>query len=237
MRIVCSAAWKPNVSGISTDLVLYSEHGAQLVHHYRVYCDCISHGSLSGTFMAKLTDFTNRACAETRSLAKCGRDSSTEPGSLLSRTAPSPLGPTHHTPDDDPSAGKLLGLWPLRRRLRCPSGSLSSGQPRRMSCQSRPNPGFPLLSTVLRRHLLWARFHQTGGDRPCRCVATRVSPHRISLWNRITHICTRSRPSYAHHCRSPSRRPLAMTWQNLTRRILVLLCLIPQCPTLCQWCL
>ena len=28
---------KSNVSGISTDVVLFSEHGAQLVHHYRVF--------------------------------------------------------------------------------------------------------------------------------------------------------------------------------------------------------
>ena len=75
-----NAALKPNVSGISNDMVLFSEHGAQLVHHYRVYSDCVSHGSLRGTFMAKLMDFTNRACAEVRSVTKRGRDPSTGPG-------------------------------------------------------------------------------------------------------------------------------------------------------------
>ena len=49
--------------------------------------------------MAKLSDFTNRACAEARSVAKCGRDSSIESGS-------SPLGPTRRPPDDDPPAQK-----------------------------------------------------------------------------------------------------------------------------------
>ena len=80
MRTAWIAALKPNVSGISTDVVLFSKHGAQLVHHYWVYGDCISHGSLRETFMAKLMDFTNQACAESRSVAKHGRDSSTGPG-------------------------------------------------------------------------------------------------------------------------------------------------------------
>ena len=61
------------MSGISTDVVLFSEHGAQLVHHYRVFDDCVSH-VLHGTFMAELLDLINRACAEARSVAKRGRD-------------------------------------------------------------------------------------------------------------------------------------------------------------------
>ena len=39
-------------------------------------------------------------------MAKHGRDSSTESGSSPSRPAPSPLGPTHHTPDHDHPAQK-----------------------------------------------------------------------------------------------------------------------------------
>ena len=58
-RTAWSVVLKPNVSGISTDMVLFNEHGAQLVHHYRVYGNCVYHGSLRGTCMAKLTDFTN----------------------------------------------------------------------------------------------------------------------------------------------------------------------------------
>ena len=95
--------------------------------------------------------------------------------------------------------GKLLGLWPLlrrlmsptfplRRRLRCPSGLLAErrlalfrpGQPRRTSQHPLEQ-----LSTVRHGHLLCARFRQTGGDRPCRCRCRyHVSPHRISLCNR-----------------------------------------------------
>ena len=56
--------------------------------------------------MAKLSEFTNRASTEAQSVAKCDRDSCTEPGSSLSRPAPSPLGPTHRTPADDPPARK-----------------------------------------------------------------------------------------------------------------------------------
>ena len=34
MRVAWSPSLKLNVSGISTDVVVFSEHGAQLVHHY-----------------------------------------------------------------------------------------------------------------------------------------------------------------------------------------------------------
>ena len=116
MRTAWNEALKLNVSRISTDVVLFSKHGAQLVyhygaqlvHHYGVYGNCVSHDSLHGIFLAKLTDFTNRACAEARSVAKRGRDSSTRSGSSPSHLAPSPLGPTHCTPDDDPPARKVV---------------------------------------------------------------------------------------------------------------------------------
>ena len=122
-------------------------------------------------------------------MAKRGRDSSSP--------APSPVGPTHRTPDHDPH-----GLWPLlhrlmtptfplRRCLCCPSDLIAErrlalfrpGQPHRTSRHlSEPRPGFTLQSTVLHRHLLCAHFHQTGGDQPCRCrCRSRVSPQRISL--------------------------------------------------------
>ena len=44
-------ALKPKVSGIYTDTALFSEHGAQLVHHYRVSRDCAAHASLRGSYM------------------------------------------------------------------------------------------------------------------------------------------------------------------------------------------
>ena len=65
-----------------------------------------THGSLRGTFMAELLDFTNRACAEARSLTKRGRDSSAESSSSPGRPAPWPISPTHRMPDDDPPARK-----------------------------------------------------------------------------------------------------------------------------------
>ena len=44
------AAWhtalKPKVLGVSINAVLFSEYGAQLVHHYRVFSDCAAHASL-----------------------------------------------------------------------------------------------------------------------------------------------------------------------------------------------
>ena len=105
-RSVWNAALNPNVLGISTDMVLFNEHRAQLVHHYRVYGDCVSHGSLRGTFMAELLDFTNRACAEARSVAKRGRDSNAESSWSPGRPALSPTSPMNRTPDDDPPARK-----------------------------------------------------------------------------------------------------------------------------------
>ena len=34
-----NAALKPKVSGVATDVMLFSQHGARLVHRYRVYRD------------------------------------------------------------------------------------------------------------------------------------------------------------------------------------------------------
>ena len=91
-------------------------------------------------------------------------------------------------------------------------------------------------SVVLRQRLLCARFHQTsGGDRPCQCRC-RISPNKISLWIQI-HSLTWSRASCTQRHQGPGCRHLAMIWQNLTRRILVLLCPVLQRLTSCQWCL
>ena len=54
----------PQVSGVSTDVVLFSEHGSLLVHHYRVVGRSAAHASLRGTFMTKLWVFTVWADAE-----------------------------------------------------------------------------------------------------------------------------------------------------------------------------
>ena len=82
------------------------------------------------------------------------------------------------------------------------------------------------------------RFHQTGGDRPCQCCCRyHVSLNKISLWIRILHSCTWWRPSCTQRHQGPGCRHLALIWQNLTQRLLVLLCPVLQYLTLCQWCL
>ena len=86
------------MSGIATDIMLFSQHRARLVHPYRVYGDCVPHHSLRGSFMSRLSDFTHWAC---------GRDSSTESISWPVRSALMPLGPAHRTPDHAPLAWKV----------------------------------------------------------------------------------------------------------------------------------
>ena len=49
---------KPQVSGVSTDVLLFSESGLSLMHHYWVFGAV--HGSLHGTFMGKLMLLTVR---------------------------------------------------------------------------------------------------------------------------------------------------------------------------------
>ena len=70
---VTRAAWhtalKPTVSGISTNVALFSEHGAPLVHHYQVFGDCAAHAS----FMIDLLYFTSQACAVVHWVGKCSR--------------------------------------------------------------------------------------------------------------------------------------------------------------------
>ena len=60
---VTRAAWhkalKPEVSGVLTDAVLFSENESQLVHHYRVFDQSMAHASLRGKFMPKLSLFTS----------------------------------------------------------------------------------------------------------------------------------------------------------------------------------
>ena len=100
---VTHAAWTaalgPKVSGIATDLMLFRQHGAQLVHRYRVYAYNLPHQSLRGSFMANLSRFTHQASAEARSATKRGRYSSSESASTL-------LGHAHRTPDSAPPARK-----------------------------------------------------------------------------------------------------------------------------------
>ena len=75
---VTRSAWvvvlRPRVSGIATDVLLFSQHDAWLVHRCREFADSVPHQPLRGLFMTKLSDFTHRASAETSMAAKRGCD-------------------------------------------------------------------------------------------------------------------------------------------------------------------
>ena len=92
-RAARTAALGPKVSSIATDMMLFRQHGARLVHWYRVYADNLPPLLLRGSFMAKLSRFTRRASAEACSAAKRSRHSSSESTPYTSRTSPSRTGP------------------------------------------------------------------------------------------------------------------------------------------------
>ena len=48
----------PQVSGVSTDILLFSERGAPLIHHYRVFGGGSAHVSLSGILYGLLSTNT-----------------------------------------------------------------------------------------------------------------------------------------------------------------------------------
>ena len=54
-------ALQPHVSGVSTDIVLFSERGAPLIDHYRVFGRGSAHNSLRGSYMIKLPVFAAQA--------------------------------------------------------------------------------------------------------------------------------------------------------------------------------
>ena len=73
MREAWHTALKTKVSGISTNVTLFSTNGSQLVHHSRVFGQCAAHASLCGTFISDLWYFTIRACADAKWAAKRNR--------------------------------------------------------------------------------------------------------------------------------------------------------------------
>ena len=99
-------ALKAKVSGVFIDVALFSAHGLQLVHHYRVFKQCAAHASLHGTFMIDLRYFTTRACADAKWVAKRIRTSGT--GSPTSPDSPVtlPRGSTRGRLDDESPACK-----------------------------------------------------------------------------------------------------------------------------------
>ena len=106
MRSEWHTALKPKVLGISTDTALFSEHGVQLVHHYRVFGDCVAHASLRGLFMMDLLYFTNRACADAHWVAKRSWNLGTGSCSSPYHPVPLPQIAKQHMSDDDPPVCK-----------------------------------------------------------------------------------------------------------------------------------
>ena len=51
----------PRISGVSTDLLLISECGHPLVHHYRLFTKYISHVSLQGNYLDTLRTFITQS--------------------------------------------------------------------------------------------------------------------------------------------------------------------------------
>ena len=88
----------PGVSGIVTDVMLFYDHGRQLVHRYRIYRDPLPYVSLRGAVIRKLTAFANRAMTVAR---------------LTSLHLSIPTSGTASTPDRLDSA--LVALAPMRK--------------------------------------------------------------------------------------------------------------------------
>ena len=81
MREVWRKTLIQQVSGVSADVLLFSEHGSTLVHYYRVFGRGAAHTFMRWKFMAKLRTFTVQAEAE----AKYGS------GCVPIRNTPSPV--------------------------------------------------------------------------------------------------------------------------------------------------
>ena len=68
-----SDALKPHISGISTDVLLFSECGHLLVHHYHVFTKGISHVSLRWGYLDNLRTFITQSEA----VGRWGQDKDT----------------------------------------------------------------------------------------------------------------------------------------------------------------
>ena len=199
--MVTRAPWhtalKAKVSGVSTDTALFSAHGFQLVHHYRVFKQCAAHASLCGTFMIDFRYFTTRACADAKWVAKRIRTSGT--GSPTSPDSPVPLprGFTRGRSDDESPACKAP--WGCPRS--CQEGR--HRQQPRLSSRQR--------STVPRRCPSYIRHPTVGEDRfclfRCRSLASPTGTLRRLLLGHL-----RSRPSSIHHLLDPGSPPTASIW-------------------------
>ena len=83
-REIWREALKPNVSGVSMDILLFSGRGASLGHHYRMFGGGSVHISLRGSYMTKLRAFTMQAEAAGR-WARHGESAAVCPGSVCPR--------------------------------------------------------------------------------------------------------------------------------------------------------
>ena len=97
-RIAWNVVLRPGMSVITTDVMLFHQHGGRLVHQYRIYADPLPHMSLRGPVMKKLTRFTNQALAVARltiikeqTLRSAGTDSKLD---QWGHHAPDPASPT-----------------------------------------------------------------------------------------------------------------------------------------------
>ena len=163
--------------------------------------------------MLKLSCFTNRACAEARSVAKrgLGAGSSLSPG----RPAPSATRITH-TRDGPPARKAARAVTYATQDESSPVGTSAavsiaqySAPPALMVCP------FP-----------------SGRRRPTLPLSL---PLPLRMSHRITHSHSRSRPSCTHRLPGPGRRPLALIWPILTLSVPGLPCPAPRCPTLHRW--
>ena len=59
-------ALNPRISGVSTDVLLFSECGHALVHYYRVFTKGISHVSLRGSYLDNIRTFVMQSAAMDR---------------------------------------------------------------------------------------------------------------------------------------------------------------------------
>ena len=72
-RNIWCKALRLTISGVTTDVLLFSRYGIPLVHRYRVFSRYGKHISLRGTYMTRLRDFLEQADAENQTLCNWER--------------------------------------------------------------------------------------------------------------------------------------------------------------------
>ena len=133
-----SDALNPRISGVATDVLLFSECGHPLVDHYRVFTKGISHVSLRGSYLDNLRTFITQSEAVDR----WGQDKDTAHLSPGHRGSAFPRSIQKWDSDEESSCCKA-------RRARCPRklnvvcfklGRFRRGVRSRQSCLSSRVP-------------------------------------------------------------------------------------------------